>query len=64
MQLQFFKEVKHELGKVIWPTYDEFVGSTIVVLVLVIAFAVYLGAVDLALSHLAQYVFAKFGVVG
>lgn len=62
MQLQFFKEVKSELGKVVWPSYDEFVGSTIVVLVLMTAFAIYLGIVDLALSHLAQYVFAKFGV--
>lgn len=62
MQLQFFKEVKSELGKVVWPSYDEFIGSTIVVLVLMTAFAIYLGAVDLALSHLAQYVFAKFGV--
>lgn len=62
MQLQFFKEVKSELGKVVWPSYDEFIGSTIVVLVLITAFAIYLGAVDLALSHLAQYVFARFGV--
>lgn len=62
MQLQFFKEVKSELGKVVWPSYDEFIGSTIVVLVLMTAFAIYLGAVDLALSHLAQYVFARFGV--
>ncbi|MBS1987010.1 preprotein translocase subunit SecE [Candidatus Dependentiae bacterium] len=62
MQLQFFKEVKSELGKVVWPSYEEFVGSTIVVLVLMTAFAIYLGIVDLALSHLAQYVFAKFGV--
>lgn len=62
MQLQFFKEVKSELGKVVWPSYDEFIGSTIVVLVVMTAFAIYLGAVDLALSHLAQYVFAKFGV--
>lgn len=63
MQLQFFKEVKSELGKVVWPSYDEFVGSTIVVLVLMTAFAIYLGAIDLALSHMAQYIFAKFGGV-
>lgn len=62
MQLQFFKEVKSELGKVVWPRYDDFVGSTIVVLVLMTAFAIYLGLVDLALSHLAQYVFVKFSV--
>lgn len=61
MQLQFFKEVKSELGKVVWPSYEEFIGSTVVVLVLMTAFALYLGVVDLVLSHVAQYVFARFG---
>jgi preprotein translocase subunit SecE len=61
MQLQFFKEVKSELGKVVWPSYDEFIGSTIVVLVLMTAFAIYLGIVDLVLSYMAQYVFTRFG---
>jgi preprotein translocase subunit SecE len=64
MQLQFFKEVKNELSKVIWPSYDEFIGSTIIVLVLMTAFAIYLGAIDLVFSHLAQYVFSRFGIVG
>ena len=48
--MQFLNEVKIELGKVAWPKFDEFVGSTIVVLFLVFAFAVYLGLVDVGFS--------------
>ena len=39
-----------ELSKVMWPSFDEFVGSTIVVLFLVVIFALYLGALDCILS--------------
>lgn len=47
--LTFFKEVRVELGKVTWPSFNEFVGATIVVLIIVAAFAVFLGAVDFGL---------------
>jgi preprotein translocase subunit SecE len=58
---RFFREVKSELGKVVWPKYGEFVGSTIVVLVLVLFFSVYLGLLDFMLSRAAEYVFDYFG---
>ena len=60
--MQFLNEVKIELGKVVWPKFEELVGSTIIVLVLVAAFALYLGALDLGLSQLAQYVFKNYGL--
>lgn len=60
--MQFLNEVKIELGKVVWPKWDELVGSTIIVLVLVCIFAVYLGALDLGLSQLAHYIFKKYGL--
>ena len=56
----FLREVRAELLKVVWPKYDEFVGSTIVVLLLVCAFAIYLGGVDLGLSQLARYIFKLY----
>jgi preprotein translocase subunit SecE len=59
--LQFLRDVKSEISKVIWPQFDEFVGSTIVVFVVMILFAIYLGFFDLAFSRLAQYVFAWYG---
>ena len=42
----FFKESRQELSKVIWPTREEVVTSTKVVLVSVVIFAAILGLVD------------------
>lgn len=57
---QFVKEVHVELSKVSWPKFDEFIGSTIVVLVLVTFFSVYLGLIDLGLSELMRRVFKLY----
>lgn len=54
---QFFREVQIELSKVEWPSFNEWVGSTIVVLFLVMVFAIYLGSVDMAFNKLATYIF-------
>lgn len=59
--IQFLRDVRLELSKVIWPKFDEFVGSTIVVLVLVSAFAIYLGTIDFMFSKLARYIFTLYG---
>lgn len=53
---QFLHEVRVELSKVMWPSFDEFIGSTIVVLFLVAIFAIYLGALDAIFYWLAHYV--------
>jgi len=57
--LVFLKEVRQELAKVSWPSFDEFVGSTIVVLIIIAAFAIYLGAVDFGLRQLSEFVYAR-----
>jgi preprotein translocase subunit SecE len=59
--MQFLYEVRLELSKVVWPKFDEWVGSTIVVLFLVCVFAIYLGAIDLVMSKLARYIFKLYG---
>ncbi len=43
---QFLKEVRIELSRVEWPKRDDFIGATIVTLVLVLFFTIFLGAVD------------------
>ena len=48
----FFKEVKIELKKVVFPSRDEVVGSTKIVVVLTIIIAVFLYSIDLILSTL------------
>jgi preprotein translocase subunit SecE len=49
---KFFKEVKVELGKVTWPNRQELIGSTIIVIVLSVLMAVYIGFLDFVLSSL------------
>jgi len=53
---QFVKEVQLELSKVTWPKFDEWLGSTIVVLLLMSFFAIYLGLVDKGLTELWRFV--------
>lgn len=48
---QYFREVIYELRKVVWPSRKETIGTTAVVLVIVIISGVFLGIVDLVLSH-------------
>ena len=49
---EFFREVKIELKKVVYPSKDEVIGSTKVVIVLVVMIAVFLGAIDLLLTKI------------
>jgi preprotein translocase subunit SecE len=52
--LQFLREVKVELKKVTWPSRKQTLGSTVVVIVLVIIVAIFLGTVDAGLSTLIR----------
>jgi len=52
--IQFFREVKVELLKVTFPTRQETFGSTLVVLVLTIIMAIYLGFSDWAISRIVK----------
>ena len=54
----FFKEVKVELSKIVWPTRDEFVGATIVALVVILAFTLFLGVVNYLFRIGAQKILA------
>lgn len=62
--MQFVDGVKREFAKVIWPGKQELFGATVVVLVIVVFFSVYLGAVDLGFRTLAEKIFTlKRGLV-
>ncbi len=54
--LQFLREVKVELKKVIWPTRKQTIGSTLVVIVLVMIISFFLGIVDISLSSLISLI--------
>jgi preprotein translocase subunit SecE len=53
---EFFREVKIELKKVVWPARKQTSGTTLVVIIFVFVVAVFLGVFDYSLSKLVQIV--------
>jgi len=49
---EFFREVKVEIKKVVFPSKDELIGSTWVVIITVIIISLFLGIVDLGLTKM------------
>jgi len=47
----FFSQVKSEMSKVAWPSKEELISSTTVVLASVIVVALFIGICDLVLSR-------------
>lgn len=52
--IQFFMEAKGELMKVNWPTQKELVRYTVLVVVISLAVAIFLGALDTLFSYLVE----------
>lgn len=52
----FFKEVKQEYKNVNWPTKDQVISSTGVVLFFVAVLSIFLGAVDFGLLKLINLI--------
>ena len=48
---QFLREVRAEMEKVTWPGRDEVRAATIVIIVLVLILAAFIGAVDFVVSR-------------
>jgi len=57
--IQFLKEAKNELQKVVWPTRRETLRITIAVIILSLAVAVVLGAADFGLTELFEFLLDK-----
>jgi preprotein translocase subunit SecE len=57
---QFYSDVRSEMKKVSWPARQEVFGTTVVVVVAVFFFGLYLGLVDYLLSMGLNWVLAYF----
>ncbi|MBS3910123.1 MAG: preprotein translocase subunit SecE [Actinobacteria bacterium] len=55
---KFFKDVRFELGKVIWPGREEIAASTVVVLSAMAFFAVFVGLIDVVFVNLIKLISA------
>ena len=51
---QFFREVKIETVKVVYPSREELIGSTWVVIITVFMISMFLGIVDMGLTKLVK----------
>jgi preprotein translocase subunit SecE len=49
--IKFLKEVRIELGKVSWPKREELWESTLIVIVISLLMAAFIGVVDMLLSR-------------
>ena len=54
--INFFNEVKFEMGKVSWPSWDELKNSTYIVLNLSLILIIFLFFVDLILARIISYI--------
>ena len=54
--LNFFNEVKFEMEKVSWPSWDELKSSTYIVLYLSLILIVFLFFVDLFLTRILSFI--------
>ena len=57
----FFRDTNSEMKKVTWPARPEVVGTTIVVIISTIIFAVYLWGCDQVFFYLITSMFKRFG---
>jgi len=56
---KFFREVVVEMKKVTWPSYHEVLGSTIVVIITSLFFAVIVGVFDLFLEKVLFFIVGR-----
>ena len=61
---QFYADVRSEMKKVSWPGRQEVIGTTVVVIVAVFFFGLYLGLVDYLLGLGLERILRYFGVTG
>ena len=51
---EFVREVVAEFRKVAWPSRQELINSTVVVIAVTVVVALFLGAVDVALARIVE----------
>lgn len=58
---EFFHDTNAEMRKVTWPTRNEIVGTTLVVIIATLVFAVYLWGCDVLFFKAIDFLFSRFG---
>ena len=59
---QFYADTRSEMKKVSWPSRQEVIGTTVVVMVAVAIFGVYFFVVDTILGQVLNWLLKHYGV--
>ncbi|OGE37351.1 preprotein translocase subunit SecE, partial [Candidatus Daviesbacteria bacterium RIFCSPHIGHO2_02_FULL_39_8] len=57
----FFKEVREELNKVVWPNREETIRYTVLVIIIAVVVGLLLGGLDYLLTLLTALIINRFG---
>lgn len=57
--VQFYRETVAELRKVVWPTRDEAIRLTGIVIAVVVAMSIFLGAIDAILTQILRFILVR-----
>jgi len=55
--LDFLSEVRVELTKVVWPTRDQTIRLTFIVILITVMVAFFVGGVDYILTNISSYLY-------
>lgn len=58
--IKYIRDSREELAKVSWPSREQTTNSTVLVVAVSVAFALFLGAADYGLSKLLEFLLAIF----
>ncbi len=56
---RFWRETIAELRKVVWPTRDQAINLTIIVIVTVVVMSAFLGVIDIMLTNLVRLIITR-----
>lgn len=59
--ISFLYEVKEELDKVVWPSREQTIRYTILVIIVAVATGLVLGGLDYILTLLTSFLLQKYG---
>ena len=57
--VHYFRETRAELRKVVWPTREEAINLTVVVVVTIVAMSAFFGVIDYLLTGLFRFLLAR-----
>jgi preprotein translocase subunit SecE len=55
----FYRETMAELRKVVWPTREQAINLTIIVVVVVVAMSIFLGGIDVILTQILRFLLER-----